>query len=278
MDPPKGELKFQFVPLPLHPMTFALLIILGIVATLGIPRALGDPEESRTAWLWFLPFFLVVTLAILGRPSPTRIYGCGVEPSLPLWRRLLGHRRFYPFDEIRNIYPKPYYVGGAAMSPFAASAGTVEHIGVGIETKGGREFLLAFTPSLPGFVQGPSEGYRLAMDHLEAILDERGQPMVQDPPTFTAEQLGDMKREVLRPLMAFHIIVLAFFSPIALLPLAFLAIGAMGWDGYGPLLYGVVVLGLLPLILMVVLTWRRSLRRHQLLREISKAETARSTA
>ncbi len=276
MEASKGELRFEFTPLPIHPMTFALLIIMGIVATFGVPLWLGGGEGRSMVWLWFLPFLLAGAAAVLAKPSPTRIYSGGIEPSLPLWQQLLHRRSFYPFERIRNIYPKPYYVGGATMSPFAASAGTVEHLGIGLETWGGRELILTFTPSLPGFVRGPSEGYRKAMEHLEEILGERGQPLVQEVHGYSTQEISTMKHEALRPLMAFHVIVLAFFSPIALLPLAFAGLRALGWDGGGPLLGAVVAVGLLPLALMVAITWRRSVRRHRLLREISKFETASS--
>jgi hypothetical protein len=253
-------------------MGVALLIVFGIVAGIGLLMALARREPISLLWLWFLPFLLTSGAAVLARPGPMRIYTGGVAASLPSWKRLLGRDDFIPYSSLVNVFPKPYYVAGATLSPFAAAVGTVEHVGIGLETMDGRRLVLRFTPSLPGFVKGESEGYRLALGHLREALASLGRPMVTQRPSYTAQEVESMKREALRPLMAFPFITAAFFSPLAILPLGYILLQVLDLTLQPLALSSLLALSILPIAAMIYVTWRRSVRRHHLLDEISKAE------
>ncbi len=109
---------------------------------------------------------------LLGRPGAFRVYDNGVELPLPLWQRLAGVPRLYAMEEIVNVYPRLYYVAGALLSPFAASVGTVEHLGLNLDLADGREVVVKFTPGIPRFSQGQEEGYRMAAEELRAVFRE----------------------------------------------------------------------------------------------------------
>lgn len=272
--PGPGELLYEYRPLPVHPMGLALLVTFGILALVGLPVALGGGDLALLSWLWFAPFLATLLAVVLCRPGPLRIHRGGIQPSRPWVARALRGEEFLPFSAIRNIYPKPYYVAGAIMSPFAASVGTVEHVGLGLETTDGRTLVLKFTPSLPGFVRGESEGYRLALAHLQEALRSNGRPMVTEVRRYTPGELEAMKLRALRPLMPFPAIVAGFFSPLAAISLGYLIAVNLGLSLSGPALLAIVVLGVVPMMAMILLSWWRSRLRHRLLDEISKFNTS----
>ncbi len=269
----KGELLYEYSPLPVHPMGLALLVVFGIVALIGLPSLLQGGGFGILEWLWFAPFLITLIAVVLARPGPIRIYRNGIQPSRPRVLRLSAKDRFLAFSSIKNIYPKPYYVAGAIMSPFAASVGTVEHVGLGLETLDGRTRVLKFTPSLPGFVRGESEGYRLAMAHLGEALSQNGRRMVTEVRPYSPEELDAMKRRALRPLMPFPVIVAGFFSPFATLSAGYLVAISLGLSLSGPVLLAIVAVGVLPMGAMISLSWWRGRLRHRLLDEISKFNT-----
>ncbi len=269
----RGDLLYEYTPLPVHPMGLALLVVFGIVALIGLPAGLQGGELGILDWLWFAPFLITIFAVVLARPGPIRVYRNGIQPSRPRILRLPAGDHFLPFSSIKNIYPKPYYVAGAIMSPFAASVGTVEHVGLGLEIRDGRVMVLKFTPSLPGFVRGESEGYRLAMVHLQEALRANGRPMVTEVRPYSPEELDAMKRRALRPLMPFPVIIAGFFSPFATLSAGYLVAISLGLSLSGPVLLAIVTLGVLPMGTMISLSWWRGRLRHRLLDEISKFNT-----
>ncbi len=168
------------------------------------------------------------------------------------------------------MYPRLYYVAGALLSPFAASVGTVEHLGLGLELKGGREIVLRFTPSVPRFARGEEEGYKVVAEELRTVFGDLRRPWVTEVTEYSEEEIDRMKRAAARPLMPFHIISVAFFSPVALIPLLYVALTSLGISLTSPVLAIVVLVGILPMATMLATSWKRSRRRHHYLREISK--------
>src|SRR5207244_8780695 len=120
------------------------------------------------------------------KPSLTFVFYDEIEISLPLWRRILGQRRYYPWSEIRDIYPRSYEVAGSFLSPFASSAGTLVHTGIGLETNAGRHLLVRFTPGSIRAFRAETRGYLEAMSVIRARFARSGDPMAQ-----TATRLSD---------------------------------------------------------------------------------------
>ncbi|TMK43637.1 MAG: hypothetical protein E6G55_12215, partial [Actinobacteria bacterium] len=152
------RLIFEYRPIPMSPMSLALLILLALVTFVLGPLA-SPPELWPLGGVCFLPLLLLLGLIGLNHPSPTRIFDEGIEVSLPLWRRTLGGRSFYPWDDVVNVYPASYEVSGAFLSPFASSAGTLVHTGVAIETRAGERRIVRFTPGAIRGFRGETEGY-----------------------------------------------------------------------------------------------------------------------
>src|SRR5881296_2115490 len=144
--PDRGPLLYAYRPIPANPMTVAVLL-LGLVVTFVIgPIAAGPEGLWPLGGLCFLPLAVVLATMVAFKPSPTFVFENGIEISLPLWRRILGERRYYAWSEIRDVYPRSYEVAGSFLSPFASSAGTLVHTGIGLETNEGRRLLIRFTP------------------------------------------------------------------------------------------------------------------------------------
>src|SRR5256712_11651812 len=119
-------------------MTVAVLL-LGLVVTFVIgPIAAGPEGLWPLGGLCFVPMALVVAAMIVFKPSPTFVFENGIEISLPLWRRILGARRYRAWSEIRDVFPRSYEIGGSFLSPFASSAGGLVVTGfvIGIHAAG----------------------------------------------------------------------------------------------------------------------------------------------
>ena len=84
----RGELLFEYLPLPASPLAVALLILAGVV-TFVLGPILARPDFWPLGGLCFVPFGLLVVAIVAARPSPTRIYSGGIEPSVPRWRRFV---------------------------------------------------------------------------------------------------------------------------------------------------------------------------------------------
>lgn len=268
MVTPRGgghrELAFEYRPIPVSPMSVAMLLVLALVTFVLGPFA-SRPELYPLGGLCFLPFGLLVVYVLATRPSPTRVYYEGIEVSLPWWKRLLGAKRYYSWEEIENVFPASYEVSGAFLSPFASSAGTLVHTGIGLETLDGRRVLVRFTPGVIRAFRGETEGYRRAMEAIREMFRDRGRPLVTRVKRYSDEEVLAMQNETRSPLLGLPRIVFAFFTPpvvaaivLFALPLSSFAVG------------GAIGLAIAPPAVAITITWKRSQRRSFLLSELSK--------
>lgn len=262
--PNHGRLVFDYRPIPVSPMSVALLILFALVTFVLGPLA-SPPELWPLGGLCFVPFALLVVFVLLNRPSPTRIFTEGIEVSLPLWRRAAGIQRYLRWDDIANVYPASYEISGAFLSPFASSAGTLVHTGIGLETVRGRRLVVRFTPGTIRAFRGETEGYVRAMEAVREVFHARGRPLVTTVKPYSDEDVKAMSGEARQPLLGMAPIVLAFLAPPILVAAVFLSLSP------SPLAFGLAVLGaVVPPGVSILLTWRRSRRRSHLLSELSK--------
>jgi hypothetical protein len=260
----RGQLVFEYRPIPVSPMSVAVLILLALVTFVLGPLA-SPPELWPLGGLCFLPIAVVIVYVLLNRPSPTRIYSEGIEVSLSLWRRLLGFSRFYPWGDVVNVYPASYEISGAFLSPFASSAGTLVHTGIRLETEAGDRVLVRFTPGAIRAFRGETEGYVRAMDAVREVFLARGRSLVTKVRRYSDEEVRAMAERSREPLLGMATIVLAFLIPPALVAGVLLVLGT------GPLALGLaVVAASLPPGISIALTSRRSQRRSAILSELSK--------
>ena len=266
----RGAVLFEYTPLPMSPMTVASLLLLGIVTLMG-PLALPR-ELFPLGGACFLPISTVVLWALLQRPSPTRIREHGIEVSLPLWRRILGRPAYFPWAEVRNVYPAAYEISGAAMSPFASSAGTLVHTGLGLERGDGRRWIVKFTPGSIRRFRGESPGFTFAMEAVREALGKMGRPLVTEVRSYTDDEVKAMHEEAREPLVGMGAIVFAFFLPPTLVALALVVLNAADVTPAPLALAVVLIVAGIPPFASMRFTLARSRRRNYLLGELAKHE------
>jgi len=265
-----GRLLYAYKPIPANPMSVALLLLL-LVATFVLGPVAAAPEG-----LWplngicFLPLGILFATMVLFKPNPTYIYENGVEISLPLWRRLLGQPRDFRWEEIRDVYPASYEVAGSFMSPFASSAGTLVHAGLGLETNDGRRMLVRFTPGAIRAFRAESQGFQEAMAVIRDRFARHGEPMVHTARIFTDAEVLEMQKEAREPLVSIAGVFLAFFLPPTIVAAVLLAATAASAAITAPLAVAAILLALVPPAFSMVATLRRSERRNAILSELSK--------
>lgn len=264
-----GELRFEYFPLPANPLGVALLILLGLV-TFVLGPLTARPEFWPLGGLCFVPFALLVVGLLASRPSPTRIYSAGIEVSRPRWRALLRGRSWLSWDDVVNVYPASYEIGGAAMSPFASSAGTLVHRGIGLETREGRTILIRFTPSAIRAFRGDTPGYTYAMEAIRGALAARGRPLVTSVRTYADDEILRMTSEARKPLVSIVGVIFAFFLPPALVAILLLILLPILPALTPAILALAAVVALAPPAVSIELTRRRAVRRNRLLGEIAK--------
>jgi len=208
----RGPLLFEYWPLPFTPMTVAGLLLLAIVTT-AAPFAF--PRELF-GWPCFAPLLAAVLYAIFQMPNPTRIYAHGIEVSLPVWRLMLGAHPYIPWAQVRNVYPAAYEISGASMSPFASSAGTLVHTGLGLELADGRRRVAKFTPGSIRTFRGETEGFSHAMAAVREAFAAMGRTLVSDVRSYSDAEILAMSDEARAPLLGLPTIVFAFFIPPAI--------------------------------------------------------------
>src|SRR2546428_406916 len=145
--------------IPATSMTVAVLLLVLVVTLVIGPIAAGREGLWPLGGLCFIPLGLVLVAIAVFKPSPTFVFEEGIEISLPWWRRLAGERRYYRWSAIRDVYPRSYEVAGSFLSPFASSAGTLVHTGLGLETNAGGRLLLPLTPRFIRPLPAESPGY-----------------------------------------------------------------------------------------------------------------------
>jgi hypothetical protein len=266
----RGTLLYLYRPIPANPMTIALLLLL-VVVTLGIGPIVAGPQGLwPLGGLCFVPLAIVLLAIAAYKPSPTLIFEEGVEVSLPLWRRLIGTPRYVPWSEVLDVYPRAYEVAGSFLSPFASSAGTLVHTGIGIETKVGRRFLLRFTPGSIRAFRAETQGYLEAMAVIRDRFARRRERMVTTAKRFSDPEVLAMQGEARRPLLRIEGVFAAFFLPpsIVILLLVLAQWGRIPLDS--PVIALVLALAFVPPAASMVRTLRQSERRNEILSDLAK--------
>lgn len=265
-----GPLLYAYKPIPANPMSVALLILLGIVTIVIGPIAAAPEGLWPLGGICFLPLAFLLLAMALFKPNPTYVYENGIEISLPFWRRFLGEQQDFRWEEIRDIYPASYEVAGSFMSPFASSAGTLVHAGIGLETVHGRRLLVRFTPGAIRAFRAESEGFLGAMAAIRERFARHGEPMVRTAKTFSDAEVLEMQARAREPLVSIVGVFFAFFLPPTLVGLVYLAATSLGAPITAPLALAAIVVALVPPVLSMAWTLRRSERRNEILSELSK--------
>ncbi len=265
-----GPLLYAYKPIPANPMSVAVLLLLLVVTFILGPVAAAPEGLWPLGGICFLPVGILLVAMVLFKPNPTYIYENGIEISVPLWRRVFGAPKDFRWDEIRDVYPASYEVAGSFMSPFASSAGTLVHAGLGLETKDGRRLLVRFTPGVIRAFRAESQGFVEAMAVIRDRFARHGEPMVHTARTFSDAQVLEMQREARQPLVSIAGVFLAFFLPPTLVAAVLLA---ATWSNV-PITAGLalvaVAIAFVPPAVSMVSTLRRSERRNEILSELSK--------
>ncbi len=265
-----GSLLYAYKPIPANPMSVALLILLLVVTLVFGPVAAAPEGLWPLNGICFLPLGLVLLAIVLFKPNPTYVYENGIEISLPFWRRVLGEQKDFRWGEIRDIYPASYEVAGSFMSPFASSAGTLVHAGIGLETVHGRRLLVRFTPGAIRAFRAESEGFLGAMAAIRDRFARHGEPMVRTAKTFSDEQVLQMQSRAREPLVSIVGVFFAFFLPPTIVGVVFLVATMAAIPISAPLALAAILLALVPPAFSMVSTLRRSERRNEILSELSK--------
>src|SRR5256712_9225213 len=197
----RGPLLYAYRPIPANPMTVAVLLLVLVVTLVIGPIAAGPEVLWPLGGLCFIPLGLVLVAIAVFKPSPTFVFEEGIEISLPWWRRLAGERRYYRWSAIRDVYPRSYEVAGSFLSPFASSAGTLVHTGLGLETNAGGRLLIRFTPGSIRAFRSESQGYIEAMAVIRDRFARRGEPMVTTAKRFSNDQGFEMPGHAREPLV-----------------------------------------------------------------------------
>lgn len=276
MAPPaRGPLLYAYSPIPANPMSVAILLLV-LVVTFGL-----GPIAAAPAGLWplgglcFLPLAGILLWIVAYRPSPTFVYEGGIEVSLPLWRRIAGEVRYVPWADVRDVYPASYEVAGSFMSPFASSAGTLVHVGLGIETRDGRRRLVRFTPGAIRAFRAESPAFQDAIGIIRERFARAGRPMVTTARPMTDEEVLRLQEAARRPLVSVASVFLAFFLPPALVAGILAGASAFGTP-ITPALAGIAIgAGGVPPAASMVWTLRRSEARNAMLSELAKFQESR---
>src|SRR5713101_4723122 len=275
----RGTLLYLYRPIPANPMTIAVLLLV-LVVTLGLGPIVAGPQGLwPLGGLCFVPLAIVLLAIASYKPSPTLIFEEGVEVSLPLWRRLLGTPRYVPWSEIRDVYPRSYEVAGSFLSPFASSAGTLVHTGIGLDTTEDRHLLVRFTPGSIRAFRAESRGYVEAMAVIRNRFARTGEPMVTTAKRFSDDQVLAMQAQAREPLVPVAGVFVAFFLPPSIVAAILVALSVARVVLTPLILVAALAVALLPPAASMIRTLRQSERRNEILSELAKyQEHLRETA
>jgi len=266
----RGALLYAYRPIPANPMAVALLLLV-LIVTFGIgPLAAGPEGLWPLGGLCFAPLAVVLLAVALFKPSPTRVFEDGIEFSLPLWRRMVGGSRYIRWSDVRDVYPRSYEVAGSFLSPFASSAGTLVHTGIGMETKDGRRILIRFTPGSIRVFRAESRGYQETMRVIRDRFARRNEPMITTAKSYSDTEVLSMQSQAHQPLVRIEGVFTAFFLPpsiviVLLITLQWLHVGLTAVT-----ILIVLFLALLPPAISMARTLRQSERRNEILSELAK--------
>ncbi len=244
----RGPLLYAYRPIPANPMTVALLLLVLVVTFVIGPIAAGPEGLWPLGGFCFLPVAIILLAMAVFKPSPAFVFENGIEISVPLWRRILGGQRYFAWSEVRDVYPRSYEVAGSFLSPFASSAGTLVHTGIGIETKAGHQLLIRFTPGSIRAFRGDSVGYVEAMTLIRGRFARNGERMVTTARPLSDPDVLAMQARAREPLVSVVGVVFAFFRPPA----------------------AAIVVALLPPAASMVRTLQQSEHRNEILSDLAK--------
>lgn len=266
----RGPLLYAYTPIPANPMTVAVLLLVLVVTFVLGPIAAAPEGLWPLGGLCFVPLAVVLLLMAVFKPSPTLVYEDGIVVSLPLWRRLFGERAYIPWSDVRDVYPRSYEVAGSFLSPFASSAGTLVHTGIGIETADARRRLVRFTPGSIRAFRAETRGYVEAMAVIRDRFARRGQPMITSRVAIPDERVLAMQARAREPLVSIVGVFLAFFLPPAIVAAVLIVLSAAGVTLSSPVIGAAIVLALVPPAASMARTLRQSERRNDLLSDLAK--------
>src|SRR5438309_10182051 len=266
----RGALLYAYRPIPANPMAVALLLLV-LVVTFGIGPLVAGPEGLwPLGGLCFAPLAVVLLAMALFKPNPTYVFEHGIEISLPLWRRMVGGPRYIPWSRIRDVYPRSYEVAGSFLSPFASSAGTLVHTGIGLETNEGRRLLVRFTPGSIRAFRAETRGYLEAMLVIRDRFARRGEPMVQTATSFSDDRVLAMQAQAREPLVPITGVVLAFFLPPSIVAALLIVLSVARVELTPVILLLALAVAILPPAASMLLTLRQCERRYQILSDLAK--------
>ncbi len=266
----RGALLYAYRPIPANPMTVALLLLVLVVTFVLGPIAAGPEGLWPLGGFCFLPLVIVLLAMAVFKPSPTFVFENGIEISVPLWRRILGERRYVAWSEVGDVYPRSYEVAGSFLSPFASSAGTLVHTGIGIETKAGHQLVIRFTPGSIQAFRSDSRGYVEAMAAIRDRFARHGDRMVTTASALSDEEVLTMQARAHEPLVSIVGVFLAFFLPPAIVAAVLLTASAVRVALTPIVISAAVVVALLPPAASMARTLRQSERRNDALSELAK--------
>src|SRR5439155_11303824 len=104
-------------------------------------------------------------------------------------------------------------LAGSFLSPFASSAGTLGHTGIGIETKEGRRILIRFAPGSIRAFRAESRGYQEAMRVIRDRFARRHERMITTAKSYSDTEVLSMQGQARQPLVRIEGVFTAFFLP-----------------------------------------------------------------
>ena len=266
----RGALLYAYRPIPANPMAVALLLLV-LVVTFGIGPLVAGPEGLwPLGGLCFAPLAVVLLAMALFKPNPTYVFEHGIEISLPLWRRMVGRPRYIPWSDVRDVYPRSYEVAGSFLSPFASSAGTLVHTGIGIETKEGRRILIRFTPGSIRAFRAESRGYQETMRVIRDRFARRHERMITTAKSYSDTEVLSMQGQTRQPLVRIEGVFTAFFLPPSIVIVLLIILQGFHVGLTAAIILIVLFFALVPPAISMVRTLEQSERRNGILSELAK--------
>jgi hypothetical protein len=278
---PQAGTEFIYTPSAVDPLLMMLIILVAIVTLIGLPVTLVDRPEydfigalgPAGAALCLSPLLALALAAFLLRPTQFRVGKEGMRFPVPRVLASTGRAPLVRYEDVRNAYVTAVESAGAKLSPFASSAGSVLHLGIGVETRDGRTYVAKFTPSRLA-PDAPERALCLqAIEAIRARMGALGRPLVQEPPRLDEQTLARNLEAAQRPLLPFPAIVASFF----VLPLnAFVVLYVTGAAGLSPEVLRwalAAAAAAAPALLMLHRAFERNARRDEAINEVAKHRT-----